>query len=357
MSQDDSISVATQAIFPTKHQVLEHETELGDGKIIIYAGDPMLGSGSYGQVFPGMLKEVLDNGEISISRVAIKRAELPMTHGDTKIKKILEQELQNWMDLSKPGSTHDNVLQLLAGEVVQTGDHKLLALAATELMDMTLDDLIFSDKEFIEKCTYKTLLQLAEKVCEGLAHLHKNSFIHYDLKPSNVLVSRNARKELELKIADFGFTKKVDDDKSSVSGSFKGTAEYMAPEIMSVQGAFSSSEHRISNAVDIYSFGVLLWVLFNATKPSKFKSVLQDVGKPIKQSDSSGTKEIWCRAPDEVCDLIESCLSFNAQHTTDSRHGRPSAIQVQEKINELCEETWANRRPPAYLQVCYCALH
>ena len=67
----------------------------------------------------------------------------------------------------------------------------------------------------------KILLKVAECVLAGLAYLHSNRIIHRDVKPSNILVTRNG----QIKLCDFGVSGELI---NSVAGTFTGTSYYMA---------------------------------------------------------------------------------------------------------------------------------
>ena len=74
------------------------------------------------------------------------------------------------------------------------------------------------------------------QVAVGLAYLHGQRIVHRDLKPENILVQRCASDIFVLKLADFGFSKKQqqdDDGKFSFDDTgARGTSGYMAPEVL-----------------------------------------------------------------------------------------------------------------------------
>ncbi|KAF0716990.1 Aste57867_2556 [Aphanomyces stellatus] len=87
-------------------------------------------------------------------------------------------------------------------------------------------------------------LACATSIAEGLFYLHSQNLLHRDLKSRNVLLDS----EKGTKLSDFGSSKEIVYGDTMTAA--VGTYQWMAPEMLLFQG--------YSNAVDIYSFGVVL---------------------------------------------------------------------------------------------------
>ncbi|HJQ75176.1 MAG TPA: protein kinase, partial [Gaiellaceae bacterium] len=99
-------------------------------------------------------------------------------------------------------------------------------------------------------------LELALAVAEGLAFAHEHGLVHRDVKPQNVLLSR----EGEVKVTDFGIARSLDVEHGvTQTGTVLGTSEYLAPE--------QASGKPVSPATDVYSLGVVLWELLAGDVP------------------------------------------------------------------------------------------
>ena len=111
-------------------------------------------------------------------------------------------------------------------------------------------------------CQGRTIAEqvaLAERICEAVTYAHQRLVIHRDLKPANILVTA----EGQPKLLDFGIAALVADDGASRgttrTGQHSFTPEFASPE--QVRG------ERVTTATDVYSLGVLLYVMLTGRAP------------------------------------------------------------------------------------------
>ena len=112
-------------------------------------------------------------------------------------------------------------------------------------------------------------LELLIQACEGVQHAHQKAFIHRDLKPANILVVE-VDGHPQPRIIDFGLAKAIADKANdplqyTQYGQFIGTPGYMSPE--QVNGATQDIDTR----TDVYSLGVVLYVLLTGLQPFEVK--------------------------------------------------------------------------------------
>eukprot|EP00118_Oscarella_pearsei_P021855 m.248697 g.248697 ORF g.248697 m.248697 type:complete len:139 (+) comp40291_c1_seq3:2130-2546(+) len=93
-----------------------------------------------------------------------------------------------------------------------------------EKCDKNLDEAV---KEFGGKRTAFPARKVLLDVAKGVAHLHKNKYVHKDIKPSNILLKFNAG-SVVAKVADFGLSVVLDHTSATMTGS--GTDGWSAPE-------------------------------------------------------------------------------------------------------------------------------
>jgi len=115
------------------------------------------------------------------------------------------------------------------------------------------------------KLTIEERLRLFQQVCLAIQHAHQKGIIHRDIKPSNIIVSTQDDKATP-KIIDFGVAKALaqpltERTLATEDSQLLGTPEYMSPE----QADMASVE--IDTRSDIYSLGVLLYVLLTGALP------------------------------------------------------------------------------------------
>jgi serine/threonine protein kinase len=115
------------------------------------------------------------------------------------------------------------------------------------------------------KLAIEDRLNLFLQVCHAVNHAHQKGIIHRDIKPSNILVSTQDNQAVP-KIIDFGIAKAIaqpltEQTLATEESQLLGTPEYMSPE----QADMVSED--IDTRSDIYSLGVLLYVLLTGALP------------------------------------------------------------------------------------------
>lgn len=133
----------------------------------------------------------------------------------------------------------------------------------------------------------------------GLKILHDNHVIHRDLKPENLLLSIDeSTGETTVKISDFGLADLFSDSKLV---QYCGTEGYAAPEIM-LHTPYDTS-------VDIWSLGVILYVLLSGTLPFDAEDTFE-LTKQICRCQLDFTKPEWSNISKSAIDLIQQMLQF-----------------------------------------------
>jgi len=108
-------------------------------------------------------------------------------------------------------------------------------------------------------------LELFSQICDAVQHAHSKLVVHRDLKPDNILVTRNGR----VKVMDFGIAKLLtpdpDDDSPQITqeGHIIASFDFAAPEQL------SGNEPTVKT--DVYGLGALLYLLATSERVFQFK--------------------------------------------------------------------------------------
>src|SRR5207248_6043719 len=106
------------------------------------------------------------------------------------------------------------------------------------------------------RLSVRRALELAIRIADGLAFAPDHGRVHRDVKPQNILLSRDG----EVKVPDFGIARSLHMEHGvTQTGTVLGTGEYLAPE--------QASGKPVSPATDVYSLGVVLWELLAGDVP------------------------------------------------------------------------------------------
>jgi serine/threonine protein kinase len=175
----------------------------------------------------------------------------PETSG-TEANELEERLLREARALTM--ARHPGIVDILDAGVSERGPYIALEL----LQGRTLEGILATRG----KMSTQDAVGLALQLCGALATAHAAGVIHRDVKPSNVIVSRDAHGFERVKIVDFGIAqvRAPAGRKLTGIGALIGTPEYMAPEQLL---AFDDIDAR----ADVYALGVMLFECLTAQVP------------------------------------------------------------------------------------------
>lgn len=159
------------------------------------------------------------------------------------------------------------------------------------------------------------LLQIFVQVGRALAHAHSQPLpiLHRDVKPRNILVGDGGSDNGRVVLIDFGFSKRVDGAATAL-GVFKGSASYMAPELLKAYFSNSSAELVAANhpKADLYSFGATIYRVLTGTNPVAGQAafeVLQAMPQAVIVPPSQVRPAIRHDIPPELDQLVLQLLA------------------------------------------------
>jgi serine/threonine protein kinase len=179
-------------------------------------------------------------------------------------------------------------------------------------------------------------IQFMKDITKALCYLHKrfpDYIIHRDIKTSNFLLTD----DLKLKISDFGTSKTFKLNKMSSLENLVnfesnienvGTIRYMAPEL------FETNKQNIkyNSRIDIYSFGVCMYEIFENRKIYDYCSSIDEFKKLVKNNK---TNLYFHKSPSFLSKLIKKCLSINP-------NDRPNSVEILYHLNVFSKKCWLN---------------
>lgn len=146
---------------------------------------------------------------------------------------------------SAAGLSHPNIVN-----VYDVGEENGFYYIVMELVEgITL-------KEYIQqngRLPYQTALDFIMQIAAGIEVAHEHHTIHRDIKPQNIIVSRNGT----LKVTDFGIAKAA--TSNTIASSAMGSVHYISPE--QARGGYSDERS------DIYSLGITLYEMLTGRVP------------------------------------------------------------------------------------------
>ena len=159
------------------------------------------------------------------------------------------------------GLIHPNIVN-----VYDVGEDRGLNYMVMELVEgITL-------KEYIERkgrLSHKETISIAIQMCSGIGAAHASGIIHRDIKPQNIIISKDGK----VKVTDFGIAKAI--TSNTVSTNAMGSVHYTSPE--QARGGFSDQRS------DIYSIGITLFEMVTGQVPFDGETTVEVAMKHLQQ--------------------------------------------------------------------------
>ena len=202
--------------------------------------EAQIGSGGMGEVWRARRSDGLFEGE-----VAIKTLHPWLARGALRERFLREAQLLGRI-------SHPNIARLIDAGVSDDG---AMYLVLEYVHGIALDQ--YCDEHRLDTAAR---LKLFLEVCVAVAHAQSHLIVHRDLKPSNILVNAAG----EVKLLDFGVATLLEAEAASAGDLTRLTGRAFTPEFAAPE---QLRGEPITTATDVYSLGVILYVLLTGQRP------------------------------------------------------------------------------------------
>ena len=177
-----------------------------------------------------------------LNRVVAIKVLRPQYASDSEFRERFRREAQSAAALS-----HPNIVN-----VYDVGEDSGSNYIVMEWVDgQTLNDIIVRDG----RLTVDVTADYSMQILDALEHAHRSGVIHRDIKPHNILITRDGH----VKVTDFGIARAASASALTETGKVIGTVNYTSPE--QARGASAIAES------DIYSLGVVMYEMLTGRLP------------------------------------------------------------------------------------------
>ena len=212
-----------------------------------YSFSQLLGAGAYGEVWRAT-DSILDRD------VAVKLLNFTGDRvGMEVLEKTLVEEARIQARLATERRSHPNIVTVVG--LRRFGGR--IGIVMEYVDGPSLADWCERDP----RPDLNAMVGIATQVCDGLEHAHRQSVIHRDIKPRNIIVGRA---DNVAKIADWGVAKVL--QQTGFAGTYTGTPPYMSPEMVRLERE-NTGPGGVDHRTDIYSLGVTMFQMFTGRLP------------------------------------------------------------------------------------------
>jgi len=270
---------------------------------------PLLGSGSFGKVYRGVIA-----GETA---VAVKMIDYRNRESGPHEKLLAEINLQK--DLDHPG-----IVKLISSGATyeeEDGTKIKMVWMVQELCDMgnltgaTEAGWLRQERSMTSKPAMDVVYPTMGDVASGMAYLHGKNIIHSDLTGRNVLLARSERPHgFAGKVGDFGIAR-VTQSGAPLCTNTLGTITHMPPELL--------LSNLLYPAADVWAFGVIGWEAYYGKIAYGGKNAAQITLTVVRNRPLEWPED----APEAFVSLMKTCMAYDPI-------GRPTFDNVLTTISQ-----------------------
>jgi hypothetical protein len=266
-----------------------------------------IGEGSFGQVFKAEKESygIKQESAIKVVRIPGDEAELEKVRAsfgldDDELKDYfypqldkLKKEIELMMKLDD-----SHIVKIYDFEIKESLDSKIgwYMIIRMELLEC-LEQYVRNNDIRVED-----VISIGEDILSCLETCKENNIIHRDIKPANLF--RNDKGVY--KLGDFGIAKDMSSSIGSLS--FKGTENYMAPEVFMGK--------RYDSTIDIYALGIVLYKLLNKNRlpfMSQEKLTSASIEKAFQKRNTGEPLPKPVQASDALYEVIQMMSAFKPE--------------------------------------------
>lgn len=167
--------------------------------------------------------------------------------------------------------------------------------------------------------------ELFEQICNGVFYAHRHGITHSDLKPANILLSRDSSGELVAKIGDWGLANLLLEHSQTMN---QMTLAYSAPEQVD-----STKYGSVDDRTDIYQLGVIAYELFAGSSPfdsDQAANKINEILNETPQNPSERNTEVPPAVGDAILQSLAKEKGERYETVTHLRDGVITAVNEAE---------------------------
>ena len=188
--------------------------------------------------------------------------------------------------------SHPNIVSIYDMGEDEAGPYIVMEFVDGETLDGIIERSDPRDKQ--------TIIPIFLQICSGLSLAHQHEVVHRDVKPANIMLTRDGL----VKLVDFGVARLASTHLTQ-TGTLLGTPSYMSPE--QIQG------EKVDQRSDIFSLGIVLYEVLTGRLPFEGKNPTTMIFR-IVNDPHSPLVEIDAALAGDFGPIIDRCLEKSATH-------------------------------------------